>query len=90
QVLTNLIGNAVKFTAQGAVNVTVSTTQNNQLFFEVQDTGIGIAKDRLKAIFQPFEQADGTMTRRFGGSGLGTTISKQLVELMGGMINVVS
>lgn len=90
QVLTNLIGNAVKFTAQGAVNVTVSTTQNDQLFFEVQDTGIGIAKDRLKAIFQPFEQADGTMTRRFGGSGLGTTISKQLVELMGGMINVVS
>ena len=90
QVLTNLIGNAVKFTAQGAVNVTVSTTQNNQLFFEVQDTGIGIAKDRLQAVFQPFEQADGTTTRRFGGTGLGTTISKQLVELMGGMINVVS
>ncbi|MBB1295235.1 MULTISPECIES: MHYT domain-containing protein [unclassified Pseudoalteromonas] len=90
QVLTNLIGNAVKFTAQGSVNVTVSTTQNNYLFFEVQDTGIGIAKDRLKAVFQPFEQADGTTTRRFGGTGLGTTISKQLVELMGGIINVVS
>lgn len=90
QVLTNLIGNAVKFTAQGSVNVSVSTTQNNQLFFEVQDTGIGIAKDRLQAVFQPFEQADGTTTRRFGGTGLGTTICKQLVELMGGMINVVS
>ncbi|MGS0496268.1 two-component system sensor histidine kinase/response regulator [Pseudoalteromonas sp. S1727] len=90
QVLTNLIGNAIKFTAQGSVNVTVSTTQNNYLFFEVQDTGIGIAKDRLKAVFQPFVQADGTTTRRFGGTGLGTTISKQLVELMGGIINVVS
>ncbi len=90
QVLTNLIGNAIKFTEQGTVNVTVSTTQNNQLFFEVQDTGIGIAPGRVKAVFQPFEQADGTTTRRFGGTGLGTTISKQLVELMGGTINLVS
>ncbi|NNG42385.1 PAS domain S-box protein [Pseudoalteromonas sp. NEC-BIFX-2020_002] len=90
QVLTNLIGNAIKFTEKGTVDVTVSTTQNNYLFFEVQDTGIGIAKDRLKAVFQPFEQADGTTTRRFGGTGLGTTISKQLVELMGGSINLVS
>ena len=90
QVLTNLIGNAVKFTERGSVTVTVSKTQNGQLFFEVQDTGIGIAKERVKAVFQPFEQADGTTTRRFGGTGLGTTISKQLVELMGGMINVVS
>ena len=90
QVLTNLIGNAVKFTERGSVTVTVSKTQNEQLFFEVQDTGIGIAKERVKAVFQPFEQADGTTTRRFGGTGLGTTISKQLVELMGGMINVVS
>ena len=90
QVLTNLIGNAIKFTEQGSVTVTVSTTQNEHLFFEVQDTGIGIAKDRVKAVFQPFEQADGTTTRRFGGTGLGTTISKQLVELMGGTINLVS
>lgn len=90
QVLTNLIGNAIKFTASGSVKITVSTTQNEQLFFEVQDTGIGIAKDRLKAVFQPFEQADGTTTRRFGGTGLGTTISKQLVELMGGTISLVS
>ncbi len=90
QVLNNLIGNAIKFTESGSVTVSIRKTQNNQLFFEVQDTGIGIAKHRLKDIFQPFEQADGTMTRRFGGTGLGTTISKQLVELMGGEIGVVS
>jgi len=90
QILNNLIGNAVKFTEQGSVTLTVSKTQNEQLFFEVQDTGIGIEKERLQAIFQPFEQADGTMTRRFGGTGLGTTICKQLVELMNGTINVVS
>ena len=90
QVLTNLIGNAIKFTEEGSVTVTVGMTQNQHLFFEVQDTGIGIAKDRIQAVFQPFEQADGTTTRRFGGTGLGTTISKQLVELMGGTINLVS
>ncbi|MCF2902164.1 PAS domain S-box protein [Pseudoalteromonas sp. OFAV1] len=90
QVMNNLLGNAIKFTEQGSVTVSVSKTQNNQLFFEIKDTGIGIAKHRLNAIFQPFEQADGTMTRRFGGTGLGTTISKQLVELMGGTINVIS
>ncbi|RZF93445.1 PAS domain S-box protein [Pseudoalteromonas sp. CO302Y] len=90
QVLNNLIGNAIKFTESGSVTISVSKTQNDHLFFEVQDTGIGIAKSRLKAIFQPFEQADGTMTRRFGGTGLGTTISKQLVELMGGTISAVS
>ena len=90
QILTNLIGNAIKFTEHGSVTITVSTTQNGHLFFEVQDTGIGIEKDRVSAIFQPFVQADGTTTRRFGGTGLGTTISKQLVELMGGTINLVS
>ncbi|TMO82136.1 two-component system sensor histidine kinase/response regulator, partial [Pseudoalteromonas ruthenica] len=86
----NLIGNAIKFTEQGSVTISVSQTQNKQLFFEVQDSGIGIAKHRLDAIFQPFEQADGTMTRRFGGTGLGTTNSKQLVELMGGSIGAIS
>ncbi|WP_405600027.1 MULTISPECIES: MHYT domain-containing protein [unclassified Pseudoalteromonas] len=90
QILTNLIGNAIKFTQRGAVTVTISTTQNGHLFFEVQDTGIGIVEDRRQAIFQPFEQADGTTTRRFGGTGLGTTISKQLVELMGGTIDLIS
>lgn len=90
QVLTNLVGNAIKFTEKGSVQVTISTTEQNHLFFEVKDSGIGIAKDRLKAVFQPFEQADGTTTRRFGGTGLGTTISKQLVELMDGSIDVTS
>jgi PAS domain S-box-containing protein len=90
QVLTNLVGNAIKFTEKGSVKVTVSTTEQEHLFFEVKDSGIGIAKDRLKAVFQPFEQADGTTTRRFGGTGLGTTISKQLVELMGGSIDLIS
>lgn len=90
QVLTNLIGNAIKFTSQGAVTVTVDTTQNNHLLFKVTDTGIGIAKDRAKAIFHPFVQADNTTTRRFGGTGLGTTISKQLIELMKGTIDFVS
>ncbi|MDQ2043972.1 PAS domain S-box protein [Pseudoalteromonas sp. 20-92] len=90
QILTNLIGNAIKFTQQGSVTITISTTQNGHLFFEVQDTGIGIVEDRRQAIFQPFEQADGTTTRRFGGTGLGTTISKQLVELMGGTIDLIS
>jgi PAS domain S-box-containing protein len=90
QVLTNLVGNAIKFTERGSVKVTVSTTEQDHLFFEVKDSGIGIAKDRLTAVFQPFEQADGTTTRRFGGTGLGTTISKQLVELMGGSIDLIS
>lgn len=90
QVMNNLIGNAIKFTEQGSVTITVSQTPDKQLLFEVQDSGIGIAKHRLDAIFQPFEQADGTMTRRFGGTGLGTTISKQLVELMGGSIDANS
>ncbi|MBH0017921.1 MHYT domain-containing protein [Pseudoalteromonas sp. NGC95] len=90
QILTNLIGNAIKFTEKGSVTVTVGTTKKHHLFFEVRDTGIGIAKDRIQAVFQPFEQADGTTTRRFGGTGLGTTISKQLVELMNGSIGLES
>ncbi len=88
QILTNLIGNAIKFTQRGSVTITISTIQNEHLFFEVQDTGI--VEDRRQAIFQHFEQADGTTTRRFGGTGLGTTISKQLVELMGGTIDLIS
>jgi PAS domain S-box-containing protein len=85
QVLTNLLDNAIKFTERGTVSLRAQT-QGDQLHFEVRDTGIGIAPDRLSAIFDPFTQADPSMTRRFGGTGLGTTISKQLVELMGGRI----
>ncbi len=85
QVLTNLLDNAIKFTATGSVTLTVKADVD-QLCIAVIDTGIGIAPDRLAAIFDPFTQADASMTRRFGGTGLGTTISKQLVELMGGRI----
>jgi len=85
QVLTNLLDNAIKFTPQGAVTLRV-WPEADQLCIAVSDTGIGIAPERLQAIFDPFTQADASMTRRFGGTGLGTTISKQLVELMGGKI----
>ncbi|WP_211211717.1 MHYT domain-containing protein [Gilvimarinus chinensis] len=90
QVLNNLIGNAVKFTDTGEVSVTITRSSHKSVLFEVKDTGIGIAPEHLSQIFQPFEQADDTTTRRFGGTGLGTTISKQLVELMGGEISVSS
>jgi len=85
QVLTNLLDNAIKFTASGGVTLSVKADAD-QLCIAVTDTGIGIAPERLAAIFDPFTQADASMTRRFGGTGLGTTISKQLVELMGGRI----
>jgi PAS domain S-box-containing protein len=85
QVLTNLLDNAIKFTATGGVKL-VAEAQGGQLHLLVTDTGIGIAADRLAAIFEPFTQADASMTRRYGGTGLGTTISKQIVELMGGRI----
>ena len=89
QVLTNLIGNAVKFTEVGHVRVAVAM-QGEQVHIAVHDTGIGIPADRLDKIFAPFTQADSSMSRRFGGTGLGTTISLQLVELMGGTITVES
>jgi signal transduction histidine kinase/CheY-like chemotaxis protein len=90
QVLTNLTGNAVKFTERGGVTVQVEVTEqsatNVTLQFAVADTGIGIPADRQTAIFEPFTQADGSTTRRFGGTGLGLTISKTLAEMMGGRI----
>lgn len=89
QVLTNLLGNAIKFTESGHVTLHVSRA-NSELHFMVQDTGIGIPPHRVAAIFEPFTQADASMSRRFGGTGLGTTISKKLVELMGGRISVES
>ena len=93
QVLVNLLGNAIKFTTGGEVSVRVcpvSAEGADVLRFEVSDTGIGILPDKLATIFQPFEQADHSTTRRFGGTGLGLAIATQLVELMGGQISVTS
>lgn len=97
QVLINLVGNAVKFTERGSVEVRVTrpageTTNPDQvsLRFEVIDTGIGISPEAQKKIFEPFTQADESTTRRYGGTGLGTTIAKRLVELMGGEMGLQS
>ncbi len=94
QVLINLIGNAIKFTHKGSVRLRVyageklETTQN--IHFEVQDTGIGIPHDKLNLIFDSFSQAKANTTRKYGGTGLGLTISKKLVELQGGKISIDS
>ncbi len=94
QVLTNLIGNAVKFTLEGEVSLTGRLVgdreQEIDVRLTVQDTGIGIPSERQAAIFESFTQADGSTTRRFGGTGLGLTISRQLVEAMGGRIDLLS
>ncbi len=94
QVLINLIGNAVKFTEKGSVKVIVSASniedQLSTVRFEVIDTGIGIAKESLPKIFESFTQAEESIKYKFGGTGLGTTISKNLVELMGGKIGIES
>jgi PAS domain S-box-containing protein len=86
QVLGNLVNNAVKFTDSGAVliSVKVAATPEHLLEFSVTDTGVGVAPDEQKRIFDAFEQADGSVTRKFGGTGLGLAISRQLVELMRG------
>ena len=89
QILVNLLGNAIKFTATGSVTLRVGST-DGQLALEVQDTGIGIAPEHLARIFDPFAQADASTARRFGGTGLGTTIARQLTELMHGHISVQS
>ena len=90
QVLMNILGNAIKFTEKGNVTLTISKLTNEDLRFTIEDTGIGIHQERLEHIFDPFTQADASMSRRFGGTGLGTSISKQLVNLMGGEIFVRS
>ena len=89
QIVLNLLGNAIKFTEHGSVVLQVRYAQG-QLRVAVIDTGIGIAADKLAHIFDPFAQADTSTTRRYGGTGLGTTIARQLAELMGGSIAVQS
>lgn len=89
QIITNLLSNAVKFTEEGGVAVTV-TDNKPGVCIAIQDTGIGIPKDRLETIFQPFSQSDVSMSRRFGGTGLGTTIAQKLTDLMSGTIQVES
>jgi len=90
QVLLNLLGNAFKFTQRGRITLQVLQLSEHEYEFAVSDTGIGIPADRLNAIFESFTQADNSTTRHFGGSGLGLTISRAFVELMGGRIWVQS
>jgi len=95
QILFNLIGNAIKFTERGSILIKAFVEKPNGgegilLRIDVSDTGVGIAADQLEGLFEPFTQADNTITRRFGGSGLGLSISKRLAGLMGGRIEVAS
>jgi signal transduction histidine kinase/ActR/RegA family two-component response regulator len=94
QILLNLTGNALKFTEQGGITVRARLVEENPtevlLHFEVQDTGIGISTEDQQRLFTAFEQADGSMTRKYGGTGLGLAISKRLAKLMGGDVGVVS
>ena len=93
QILTNLVSNAIKFTERGSVVLSVAPRAlrgENYLDFSVKDTGIGIAPDELERLFAPFTQADGSTTRRYGGTGLGLTISRRLAHLMKGEITVSS
>jgi len=93
QILINLVSNAIKFTKKGLVHIRMKYEDVNEekhLVFDVEDSGIGIPQDRLDKIFHAFAQTDSTITRRFGGTGLGLTISKELVELMQGQLNVSS
>ncbi len=90
QILSNLVGNAVKFTATGGVRVSATRLDDNQVRIEVQDSGIGIAADALPRLFAPFQQAEPGIARTHGGTGLGLAISRRLAEAMGGQIGATS
>jgi signal transduction histidine kinase/DNA-binding response OmpR family regulator/CHASE3 domain sensor protein len=90
QILKNLLSNALKFTERGSVQLRVSAVGADRLAFAVTDTGIGIAPEKLRAIFDPFFQADGTTARKYGGTGLGLSISRNLTRLLGGEIQLSS
>ena len=90
QVLVNLINNAIKFTNQGHISLLIESDSNERIKFRVKDTGIGISPQALENLFHPFTQADSSTTRKYGGTGLGLTISKKIIEFMGGSIYVNS
>ena len=91
QILKNLLSNAFKFTSEGSVSLSISQdVKNENILFEVTDSGIGIKEDKLKLVFEAFQQADGSTRRRYGGTGLGLSISKQLAKLLGGRIELES
>jgi signal transduction histidine kinase len=90
QILINLVGNAIKFTKVGEVRLIVKALDGGKLQFRVLDTGIGMTEEQMSRLFHPFTQADATTNRKFGGTGLGLTISKRLAELLGGQLSVCS
>jgi PAS domain S-box-containing protein len=90
QILHNLLGNAVKFTEAGAVTLKLNSEDEQTMLFRIADTGIGMSQEQLSRIFRPFEQAEASTVRRFGGTGLGMTIVQRLVDMMGGTIRVES
>ena len=90
QILKNLLSNAIKFTDRGSVTLRVSPAEGDSIAFAVEDTGIGIPPDKLKLIFEAFQQAEGSISRRFGGTGLGLSISREIARLLGGEIRVAS
>lgn len=90
QILLNLSSNAMKFTNNGHINIHIANTRTGGLMFQVEDTGIGMSQEQISRIFDPFEQADNSITRRFGGTGLGMSICAELTRLMEGKISVES
>lgn len=90
QIIKNLLSNAIKFTEQGEIGVHIFSATNGGVAFDVTDTGIGIAKEQQSLIFEAFQQADGSISRRYGGTGLGLSISRDLASLLGGHIEVES
>jgi signal transduction histidine kinase/DNA-binding response OmpR family regulator/CHASE3 domain sensor protein len=90
QVLRNLLSNAFKFTEQGSIELRVARAPDGQIALSVADTGIGISQDKQNAVFEPFRQADGTISRKYGGTGLGLSICRELVRLLGGTLALKS
>lgn len=90
QILKNLLANACKFTERGSVTMRIGVTQEQKVFFAVQDTGIGIPQDKQQLVFEAFQQVDGTTSRKYGGTGLGLSISRELAHRLGGFLSVTS